>query len=693
MVMKRYREFEGVDPDEPRQKPNKSKKQSNPAKYKSRFKKEQGALIPLPELSKPSEEEGELPSVELNAFKEQPLVLPTVDKADLTILTAQQKPFSVQKVEPLIMESPSICVQEQPCGLESVLQHDQHHTARALSGAASDDRALHQAKVQGDTLEDMVQHCQTRFRDRGLKIFNDERSETINPEEIKTFFARFHEGQWLSNVNIMPLIFSFDWPHTTAVLDSDYANIKPGTKARPWPIHPHHTRIILPCCSQFHWTLFDINSETRTIRCYNSLGDVVPEVLKDIMVRLKDAMTWIDEPEKFIICSAVNNPVLQQRSSAEKKQASQQQQSSDDCGIFTIYNAECLALKRDPIQERVDGRQLRYRYLKSLLELGDRGETEQDLVSMVTSGFKIKRRIIEDQESDSDPRKYRRIEWTPPSHLGPEVAWITARDRLATNIKNGCKERAQELLYLIEAVGCEEVKRAWDDTMAREKDSPSIIASLTKVDSITSIRLHQLLVRATDRCFRTQVVLRIGKWMFAMKILRDVENLREKGPPSKQSASIPTAEGEGNAVTRALTAFVKEVHPSMEPCNVQDSPEYRKYRQWRKEGQIWILLSRAFGAGILLLIPNGHCIRTGHKLCQTDFITIKAPERECFIDALQNLRPDLRQIASQLSKQLATTESDIADLLRFEGTTVAAKPDSITAIDLSKVTASKAVVK
>jgi len=311
MVMKQYREFEGVDPDEPRQKPNKSKKQSNPVKYESRLKKEQGARIRLPDLSKPSKEEGELPSVELNAFKEQPIVLPAVDKADLTILTAQQNSFNVQRAKPLTMESPCICVQEQPCGLESVLQHDQHHTARALSGAASDDGAPHQAKVQGDTLEDMVQHCQTRFRDRGLKIFNDERSETINPEEINTFFARFHEGQWLSNVNIMPLIFSFDWPHTTAVLDSDYANIKPGTKARPWPIHPHHTRVILPCCSQFHWTLFDISSETRTIRCYNSLGDVVPEVLRDIMVRVKDAMTWIDELEQFIICSAVNNPVLQ----------------------------------------------------------------------------------------------------------------------------------------------------------------------------------------------------------------------------------------------------------------------------------------------------------------------------------------------------------------------------------------------
>lgn len=353
-------------------------------------------------------------------------------------------------------------------------------------------------------------------------------------------------------------------------------------------------------------------------------------------------------------------------------------------------------MKRDPIQERVDGRQLRYRYLKSLLELGNRGETEQDLVNMVTRGFKIKRRIIEDQESDSDPRKYRRIEWTPPSHLGPEVAWITARDMLATNIKNGCKERAQELLYLIEAVGCEEVKKAWDDTMAREKDSPSIMASLTKVDSITSIRLHQLLIRATDRCFKTQVILRIGKWMFAMKIFRDVERLREKGPPSKQSIPILTAEGEGNAVTRALTAFVKEVHPSMEPCNVQDSSEYRKYRLWRKEGQIWVLLSRVFGAGILLLIPNGHCIRAGHRVCQTEydfprffyecftdlssFITIKATERDCFIKALQNLRPDLRQIASQLSKQLSTIQGDITDLLRFEGTTVDAKSGSTTVV-------------
>ncbi len=34
-----------------------------------------------------------------------------------------------------------------------------------------------------------------------------------------------------------------------------------------------------------------------------------------------------------------------------------------------IYNADCLASNRDSLEERVDGVQLRYRYLERLFEL------------------------------------------------------------------------------------------------------------------------------------------------------------------------------------------------------------------------------------------------------------------------------------------------------------------------------------
>lgn len=69
-------------------------------------------------------------------------------------------------------------------------------------------------------------------------------------------------------------------------------------------------------------------------------------------------------------------------------------------------------------------------------------------------------------------------------------------------------------------------------------------------------------------------------------------------------------------MTRALTMFMKEVHPNyLKPDQIKErQQEYQKYKKWWDEGQIWVSLGNAVGAGILLLIPGGHCAEDGHRV-------------------------------------------------------------------------------
>jgi len=117
---------------------------------------------------------------------------------------------------------------------------------------------------------------------------------------------------------------------------------------------------------------------------------------------------------------------------SENLQASQQQENGDDCGIYMIYNADCLASNRDTLEEPIDGVQLRYRYLERLLQLERQGRSERQIVDMVlppNKTLRIKRRRlpedISDDKSDQGQhgsRKSRRVDWRPPSHLGSKNA-------------------------------------------------------------------------------------------------------------------------------------------------------------------------------------------------------------------------------------------------------------------------------
>jgi hypothetical protein len=316
-------------------------------------------------------------------------------------------------------------------------------------------------------------------------------------------------------------------------------------------------------------------------------------------------------------------------STAEDLQASQQQENGDDCGIYMIYNADCLASKRGTLEERIDGVQLRFRYLERLLELERQGRSERQIVDMVLPSNKtlrIKRRRvpkdIPEDESDQDQqgsRKSRRVDWRPPFHLGPQDAWIEERNHLIATIskerygrsRQSGGERAEELLRMIEAIGCEDVMTTWDEAIAVEKFG----VRLPTADS-TAKAICQLVERAHVRSFKDKVLLRIGKWIFTMKMLQDVEKLKKEGAPSRQSVLRADVDTRGHALKRAFTNFMREAHPELqEPeSGKQRDAQYSKYRNWWREGQIWVLLYNAFGAAILLLVPAGQRTEGGHSV-------------------------------------------------------------------------------
>jgi len=316
-------------------------------------------------------------------------------------------------------------------------------------------------------------------------------------------------------------------------------------------------------------------------------------------------------------------------STSKNLQASQQQENGDDCGIYMIYNADCLASNRDTLEEPIDGVQLRYRYLERLLQLERQGRSERQIVDMVlppNKTLRIKRRRlpedISDDESDQGQhgsRKSRRVDWRPPSHLGSENAWIEERNHLATTIskqrygrsKQGCGGRAEELLRLIEAVGCKDVMTAWDEAIAVEKLGVRVPTADSTVEAIC-----QLIERAHVRSFKDKVLLRIGKWIFTMKILQDVEKLKKEGAPSRQSVLKADANVRGPAMKRAFAKFMTEAHPELQKPELdkQRDVQYSKYRNWWREGQIWVLLYHAFGAAILLLVPVGQRDEGGYSV-------------------------------------------------------------------------------
>ena len=127
----------------------------------------------------------------------------------------------------------------------------------------------------------------------------------------------------------------------------------------------------------------------------------------------------------------------------------------------------------------------------------------------------------------------------PPSHLGPQEMWIQERKYLAAvSSKHGRPgrehlARAEDLLRMIEAVGYKEVMTAWDEAIAQEQCYIKLGAQ--KTDSAARA-ICQFIERAQVRSFTDKVLLRIGKWIFTMKILQDVNKFEQERPSLGQSS-------------------------------------------------------------------------------------------------------------------------------------------------------------
>ncbi len=102
-----------------------------------------------------------------------------------------------------------------------------------------------------------------------------------------------------------------------------------------------------------------------------------------------------------------------------------------------VHNAHCLASKKNPLEETINGVELRYHYLLRLRMLEVQGQTERQVTEAVLGrSLKLKRRRVPDDVSDDevteDQQLASKVSWVPPSHLGPEKEWVEARDLLVT---------------------------------------------------------------------------------------------------------------------------------------------------------------------------------------------------------------------------------------------------------------------
>jgi len=90
----------------------------------------------------------------------------------------------------------------------SKLQSEAPITRRPLSprGVSED------LDIAARTKDELIQDCKANFRDQQFVVICDGHSETVESHECNKFFSRFERTNWLADSNLMPLMFSFDWP-------------------------------------------------------------------------------------------------------------------------------------------------------------------------------------------------------------------------------------------------------------------------------------------------------------------------------------------------------------------------------------------------------------------------------------------------------------------------------------------------
>ena len=61
-----------------------------------------------------------------------------------------------------------------------------------------------------DKLKQEIQRCENHYRRKFFVISDDERSKIVLSNEINDFFFHFQQKEWLTNFNLMSLLFSFN---------------------------------------------------------------------------------------------------------------------------------------------------------------------------------------------------------------------------------------------------------------------------------------------------------------------------------------------------------------------------------------------------------------------------------------------------------------------------------------------------
>ncbi|KAL8855276.1 MAG: hypothetical protein Q9178_008074 [Gyalolechia marmorata] len=316
----------------------------------------------------------------------------------------------------------------------------------------------------------------------------------------------------------------------------------------------------------------------------------------------------------------------------------------DDCGFHCIENAEYLSLRSPNGQlglAGIAGNLLRKRYLEKTQELAIRSKHELELRRICHDSWSLDRfkrsRSFEDIENKRLKRRCTG-EWKTPKEdltVVPVSKWSEQCQKITDALKVGSSEpienrkRAEHLLRMVYSVASKEVVNSWN--------SSSNVAPQNTPQASVAVAIYSMVNRGQSRSFYDNVVLRIGKYLLASRIVTRVEQLRRERSPSKQPVAVAGVTGEGNAVTRAFNEFVNELKEDFAQ-DIRDR-EIQKCKQWWNEGKVWIHLADAIDPAVLLFIPSGHESWDGQKIYDSEI-----HERRLFTDALIALRPDISDV-------------------------------------------------
>ena len=165
---------------------------------------------------------------------------------------------------------------------------------------------------------------------------------------------------------------------------------------------------------------------------------------------------------------------------------------------------------------------------------------------------------------------------------------------------------------MIEVIEYHEIMVAWKEAALQWRNQTKL--QLQIIDLI--IKAICCLIKQTEvRTFMNKVKVCIGKWMFAIKILQDVEKFKKQRLSFKQSSNAETIFA-GNVITKTIKLFMSDVNHSLSDLDWEKEQdwEYWKYKKWWDEGQIWVALCNAVGVNVLLLILEDSCAFDGHHI-------------------------------------------------------------------------------